>query len=437
MQHVFDELREDLARFVEQREALTLVLWAKAPSDVLYAFKLLEAMDDASARDVFLLFAEECFDAVRYVDAIVTACDMDIDSGNAGIRAGAGGEGATEWESLPRVCFDDTRRPLERLRPLVEHLRRYYPDPAHRIVLALVPTGRGEPSAYAEVARSLIPWDGYQPWMAGVRIVLVDWQDRTSFVDTVIERDALATLVRPIDFGPDALTEAVAERAADSSAPPADRVAALVQVAALDHAWKRYDEAIAKYGVAFRYYLAERAWPMVAVTLLFAGHSLEQLGRREEARERYRQALEQAIANDVKQVMLNALMALGGLHEGEEDWSAGAEYWEGAAFTAKALNNFFALVDSTRHAGICRVALDEVDRALELWDAGKTVATQVGYWDGAVTLLGYLIELERREGRDDARRAHEQELEAARREQAHQAQEVRAANAAMSEAVSA
>jgi tetratricopeptide (TPR) repeat protein len=430
MQHLFTELRRDLARFVEQREALTLVLWAKSPGDTLFAFKILDAMEETSQRDVFLVFAEEYFETARYLDAVMTACDMDIDSGNAALKGGRGDAGAQAWASLPAACFDANARPLVRLRALVNHIRKYYPDPTHRIVLAFLPSRIHDATAYAQLADQLIPRAGYEPWMAGVRFIVSDSQRTPLLVPSLVRESLASALVLALDFSTPSLAKGLIERTADPETPVEDRMAAFVQVAALDHAYKQYDEAIRKYGVAYRHYLATKNSAMQGVCLLFAGYSLEQAHRLAEAGEKYRQALELGISNDIRQLMLNAFMALGALHQQGQDWSGAAQYWEGAAFVAKSVQNPFALADSTLHAGVCQIALGDTQKALALWEAGKQVAQTAGYWDGAATLLTHLIEIERRAGMRDAAAAHERELQVAEHERGYQHADVADAKAA-------
>lgn len=430
MRRAVEELRADLVGFIEQREALVLVLWAKSPLDNVYPFKLLEAMEQTSQRDLILLYTHDCFDASRYVDSIVASLDMEIDEGNEAIAQRFGDDDAVRWEPLPPQCHDGRRSPVERIRALVEHIRRYYPDPAHRIVLGLLPSELSSPEQYAAVVLSLVPRDGYEPWMAGVRIVACDTQSGAQIVPALIARDAFGTLVRPIDFSTNAMTQALVDTMDDTSAPVAERMAAFVQVAALDHAWGRHDEAIAKYAVAHRWYLQERNEPMRGICILHAGYAYEQSNRLTEAQEKYLQALELAVASDIRQLILNAMMALASLHQRRNEWAPAAQYWEGAAFVAKALQNPHALADCTEHAGVCQVALNDEPKALALWDTGKQVAQQVGYWTRAVSLLEHLVAIERRAHARDAAAVHERELVIARDELNRQNAEVAAARRA-------
>lgn len=430
MSRLFDELRADLAAFVEQREALTLVLWAKSTGDIFYVLKLLESLDETSPRDIIIPFTEDCYEVNGYLSSLMAACDMDIEAANQAIASGLGEDGATPWDSLPDTCFDEQLPPIERIRALVAHIRRYYPDPAHRIVLALLPMKVSRPDAYREIANTLIPRGGFEPWMAGLRVILWDERRNPRFVHELIADNAFGTLVRPVDFSADALSRAMVQTANDPNAPEEERMTAYLQVATLDHAWGRYAEALVKYRTALGYYERTKNAPMQGVCLLFAGYTFEQMQRNDQARGCYHRTLDLAIPRTDKQLMLNAYMALGGLHQRESDWGPAAQYWEVAAWTAKDMNNLYVVVEAAKQGGVCHVALNDPKRALELWEQGKLIAQQLGYWDGAIAILSMMIEVERRAGMDEPRARHEQELAAAQAEAEQARREVAQARAA-------
>ncbi|MEQ8724025.1 MAG: hypothetical protein RID81_22240 [Sandaracinaceae bacterium] len=427
MQQMVERLRTDLAAFIEQRESLALVLWAKQPLDSSYALKLLGSLDEVSDRDVFILFAEDCYDPSRYLDSLMAACDMDIDTGNRAIAAGAGSDDAQPWESVPPSCFEEGRGVQGRLRALVEHLRRYYPDATHRLVFGFLPAQLTSPGAYAEFVRALLPVQGYEPWMAGVRLIVQDSQLAPTLVPELVHREGNDVLVRPIDFSTDALTQGLVDQLTNPGTPESEKMSALVQVAALDHAWKRYDDALRKYGTAYTYYLTQRNDGMQGVCLLFAGYTLEQMARLEEAKEKYRQALELAIASDLRQLILNATMALGAAHQQQGDWAGASDYWMAAAATAKVISSFWVLADCAEKAGLCQLALNQTGKALEFWDAAKKVGTQVHYWDRVIAVLEHSIEVERRANMSEEAANHEKELMVARHERERALAETREA----------
>ncbi|MGE0789731.1 MAG: tol-pal system YbgF family protein [Sandaracinaceae bacterium] len=424
MQRRFEELHAALAEHIEQREALMLVLWHWTPSAIAFAHKYLEAMEQATRRDIFLVFHHEFVDGAGYVDAMMSTCEVDIEVANRVLADGAGGEGTFPWEGLPTACFDTARRPKDRVRALVEHIRRYYPEARHRIVFGLLPPSIEDHDAYAALVSELVAWDGYEPWMAGVRMVALDSRGAPRLVPQLADREAFGVRVLPVDFRSEAMQAALDQTASDPDAPKEDRVKALIQLAALDHAYNRIPESIAKYRVAYHYYTREKNDVMRGLCLLGQGWALERANQVVDARERFRQALEIGIANESGQLMLNALMSLGGLELRADQWSEGATYYDTAAGVAKHLNNPFSCSDALLYGGVCRVALNQTKKAREGWEVGVTIAGQGQSWSQQIRLLEHLIEIERREGLDEERRAHERQLEVARREELVQNHEI-------------
>lgn len=431
MQQRFEELREALGEFVEQRETLMLVLWHKTPSGLAFSLKYLEAMEQATRRDLFLIFGHHFVDAASYLDGVMGTCEVDIETANRVIEDGGADEDAFPWEGLPGACFDGAAAPKDRIRTLVEHIRRYYPEARHRIVLGFLPPSIEDVEAYANLVSELVAWDGYEPWMAGVRILVTDSRAAPQLVPMLAEREPFGVEVLPMDFSSEAMQGALDQMASDPSVADEERVKSLVQLAALDHAYNRIEESIAKYYVAYQYYVREKNSIMQGVCLLGQGYALERADQVVDARERFRQALEIGISNESGQIMLNALMALGGLEQRYEQWSEAATYYETAAGVAKQLNNPFSCADALLHGGVCHVALNDTAKAREWWEVGVTIGGQGQYWPRVISLLEHLIEIERREGLDEERKVHEQHLEAARREETFQQYEIEQAKRAV------
>lgn len=111
-------------------------------------------------------------------------------------------------------------------------------------------------------------------------------------VPQLAESNAFGVEVLPLDFSSEAMQDALDQSASDPSVPDEDRVKALVQLAALDHAYNRIEESVAKYRVAYYYYVREKNPVMQGLSLLGQGYALERGEQVVDARERFRQALE-------------------------------------------------------------------------------------------------------------------------------------------------
>lgn len=416
MRRKFESLRNSLQQFVEQRDYLTMVLHLAHETDITYVLKYLEALEQQSRQDLYLVFGHSAVTPTEYIDSAMAEAEMSIELGNAALAEGLGQRGCEPWPGLPSACFDPARSPLQRIQALVAFLRERYPSPNNRIVLAFLPLQVGNGDAYRAAVQELFPVHGYEPWMAGVRILVSDRQADPKLVPWLREDEVFGTLIYPLDFSTAALREALVEEATDRSLPMDQRMAALVQVAANDHAWGRLDDALRKYGAAYDYYLAEKDVAMQGLCLIGSAWVLERAERIPEARERFRQALEHAIANEQLPLMLNAFLSLAQLHQREEDWPEAQQYWRGAVLTAKGSSNAIAMADALEQEGICLIAMNQTAEALPIWEVAAKVAKDARYWDRRVSVLEHLIEMEGRLGMREQRALHEQELEEARLE---------------------
>jgi len=417
MRRKFERLRNNLQEFVRQREHLTMVLDLANESDVAYVLKYLEGIERSSPSDLYLIFGHSCTSPAEYIDSAMAECEMSIELGNAALDEGLGEQGMEHWPGLPGDCFDSSRTPLERIKTLISFIRERLPADEGRIVLAFLPVHVGDPNAYAAAVQELIPFDGFEPWMVGVRILLRDSQQAPRLVPWVREKQAFGTLVYPLDFSTDALNRALLDESMDRSLPMEERMMALYQVAALDHAWNRPQDALLKLGAAYEHYLrVEKDPSMQGLCLLTSAYVLQRQELWAEAEERFRQTLDLALDNEIHQLMLNCFLALAALRQRAEDWAEAEMFWRSAVLIAKYLSNGVAMADALEQNGVCRIALGDTEGALEAWEAGTGFAEKANYWERLTSLLEHLIEIERREGMSAERRAHEERLERARQE---------------------
>jgi len=417
MRRKFENLRDNLHAFVEQRDAFAMVLHFKNDPDVAYPLKYLDALEKQSQSDIYIIFGGRCDEPTSYIDSFMAECEMSIDVGNAAIDEGLGDKHAEHWPGLPGACFDASLSTLERVQALLGFIRERYPSPDVRILLAFLPVEPGDSREYASAIGGLLPTDGLQPWMEGVRLLVRDSQDDPQLVPWLVEQQVPATLVYPLDFSTEALTNALVDEACDPTVPREQRMMALYQVASIDHAWNRPFDAMTKFGAAYQYFLREERDPvMQGMCLLGAAYVLQRQEQWEDAEEKFRQTLEHALDNEIEQLMLNCFIALAVLRQRVQDWAEASTFWEGACAVAKKQGNVFVLADSLEQKGICHVALNEAPMALELWAIAAELCETAQYYTRKITLLEHLIEVERREGLHDERRAHEEQLEVARRD---------------------
>ena len=115
------------------------------------------------------------------------------------------------------------------------------------------------------VVREFILWRGPEPWMKGLRVIARDDRTHPFLFPGLRAHKAPGVLLYDLDLSPKALNDALVREAADRSAPVADRMQALLQLAGIDFAYQRYPEAIQKYKVLNNYYAEHQAPVMQAV----------------------------------------------------------------------------------------------------------------------------------------------------------------------------
>src|SRR5439155_14537733 len=161
------------------------------------------------------------------------------------------------------------------LQDVLQYLRSLLPnEKEHSVVVGLLPLSCRNFEEYAGLMTWVMPLPDVKPWMVPLRIVIYD--DRSQhLVKTVLERrQAEHILSFEVDFSTPALTDSLTRDASDASLPVPERMACLMQLAALDYSYKRHAEALQKYGALHNYYAEQKIPSMQALCLLGAGDTL-------------------------------------------------------------------------------------------------------------------------------------------------------------------
>lgn len=417
MRRKFDELRENLTWFVQQRDELVLVLDIVG-DEVAYVLKLLDMVEQGRPGDVFLLFAHPLEDLHGYMTALMANVQTQVDGANALRRQAA----LEPWPELPPRCLDPRVKASDRLLALVAYVRDRLPEGDHHVVLGLLPTALHDAAAYAEIVGGLIPRRGLEPWMARTRIILRD--DRSArFIIPSLAKEGVerVLLYQDLDLSPDGLVQSLVDEAADQAAPEDDRLAALVQLAALDYAHGRLPASIRKWGVSFEAYVRKGNIPMQALCLGGVGDVLRRMGKLAEAKEKYQQGL--ALAQDLSAfpVALNLLIGVGEVCIQRQEWQEAEGYLAIADQLASKLCLVYPKCDIMDRHGLALLALGRTEAAQAKWRATVDVSREIQHYARCESALHSLIRLYERGRMHTEVRAHRRELEEVERER-HAAQ---------------
>jgi tetratricopeptide (TPR) repeat protein len=400
-----DELKQTLSGFVEQRESLLLVV-SSADLEVPYVLKTLEGIDDTSPSDLFLTFAEPFTRAPEYAAAI-----MKHLRGQMAV-ARAKGEGEP-FPPLPAICDDEAAPPPARLRAAVDHVAALVPARGgHKVVWGLLPLHVADQEGYARIVGQFVPWRGPEPWMRGLRVVARDDRERPFLSPALRKNKAPGVLLYEMDMSPEALNDALVKGAGDRSLAPADRMQALIQLAGLDVAYRRYPEALDKYRRLYDFYAEHHAPAMQAVALQGVGDVTRRQGDRKGAKLRYQQGLTLAMQTQALPVMLHLTYAIGdvSLELGDDRDAEG--FFGLAEKLAGKLMNPYVKAQALEQQGIARTRLGDAAGALVAWRGADALCKAFSYHERRRSVLERLIGAYQAAYMNEERHACEVELRA-------------------------
>jgi tetratricopeptide (TPR) repeat protein len=280
------------------------------------------------------------------------------------------------------------------------------------LIWGLLPGHIDDREGYARLVVEFVPWNGPEPWMKGLRIVARDDRDRPFVRPGLRKRRAPGVLLYEPDLGTAALTDALARDAADRSLPVAERMEALAQLAALDHAHRRYPQAIEKYGVLYNYYGEHNIPAMQAVVLHGVGDVLRQKGDLTGARDKYQQGIALLSEPSALPILLNLTAAAGDVSLELKDFATAEGFFDIAQQIAGKLLNAFAKGDVLEKQGIARDKGGDHAGAIQVWKDASTLCETFGYDERRCAVLERLITAYERVAFTAERRACEAELEA-------------------------
>ena len=252
MRRKFEELRDSLDEFVEQTDYSVLVVGC-LPEELAYVLKFLQGLEDKHTENFLLMFGQDFEAAGPYLDALTDALRGQVEAA-APVRAE---RNEPPFPPMPSELFEAHRPADQRLIGLLEYVHRLLPDePGHAVVAAFLPLRCDDISAYARLAASVIRASETEPWMAQLRVVFYDDRSRRLLSNAMQQRAMAHVLTFEVDLSTPALTDALTKDAGNASLPVAERMACLLQLAALDYSYQRYPDALDKYRVLYTYYEA-------------------------------------------------------------------------------------------------------------------------------------------------------------------------------------
>lgn len=378
MRKLFEGLTARLQAFIEQRDALTLLVRCQS-EECVYLAKALDGIDEAS-QDVFWSFAASFRDAASYADEVVSIVRGRAEALSPLLEEA----GARAWPPLPARVLDGSAPPAQRLQLLFMYLRTRIEDTdASKIVVVLAPLENAQPIGWRVFVQQLTAYDTLAPWCHHMRFIV---REPKVVSLGALPPDAAArvvleafegTEVYEMDFSLAALHRATKEDVGDESLPLPDRMQMLLLDANVDVANKRWEEASAKLKLLQRYYEAIGQQGLLSVTLNSIGEVLVGIGRGKSAVASFEAALDHAIASDFRPVVLNVSLNLGNFYLARKEWGLASAYYEAAEAVAAAALNAPMKLQCLENIGWCKLNAEDYRGAEQAWSNGATLARAV------------------------------------------------------------
>jgi tetratricopeptide (TPR) repeat protein len=361
MRRKFEELRENLDEFVDQTEYSVLVVGC-LPDELAYVLKFLQGLEDKHAENFFLPFGQD-FDAPGpYLDALTGALRGQMDAAVA-VRAE---RNEPPFPPIPSELFEAHRPADQRLLDLLKYLCRLLPDePGHAVVAAFLPLRCQDFSAYARLVASVILASETEPWMPLLRVVFYDDRSMRLLANAMQKRAMTHVLTFEVDFSTPALTDALTKDAANTTLPVAERMASLLQLAALDYSYQRYSDALEKYRVLYTYYEETKIPSMQAICLLGTGDTLRATGDLPAAKQMLQRGIALCLEHNVLGVLLNLCISAVDVSFSLKHYPDAESYADSGAKVAAGLLNPFVYADMLERRGDAQIEQRKLGEAIE------------------------------------------------------------------------
>jgi tetratricopeptide (TPR) repeat protein len=369
MKRKFEELRENLDEFAEQNDYPVLVVSCLS-DELAYVAKFLQGLEQTHPESFFVIFPQPFLNAGGYLDGVVESIRLQVEAAGP-LRAE---RGEPPFPPVPPGLADLGQPPEERLNAILRYLVSLLPNPNdHRVIVGLLPLKCLDLPAYARLITAIIPGADAAPWTAPLRIVAYDDRGQGVLGQMLRERGIDQALTYPVDFSTPALTDALTRDAADVSLSVTERMGCLMQLAALDYSYRRYPDALEKYGLLYQYYEREKIPSMQALCLLGAADTLRGAGRPAEAKEHLQRSIALSMQSKSLPPLLNALISITDLCMDQGQYEEAESYADSGAQVAAGALNPFACADLRERKGDAQRAQGKSAEALASYQGSRSL----------------------------------------------------------------
>jgi tetratricopeptide (TPR) repeat protein len=387
MRRKFEALRESLDEFVQQDEYPVLLVGCLS-EELAYVVKFLQALEEKHPHCYFVVFPSPFDGPAEYLDGVVENVRAQV----AGANELRPQRGEPPFPAVPEELSDRRRAPEERLRGVLDYLRELLPPPAddeeHLVVVGFLPLSCSDYAGYCGLMNALATSPALQPSLDRTRVVIYDDRSRSELVRSLRARQVDHVLTFEIDLSTPALTDQLTRDASDPTLPLPERMGALLQLAALDYSYRRYPDALEKYGVLYKFYEGQGLPAMQALCLLGVGDTLFAAEHPEPAKERLQQGIALAMAEKALPVLLNLFNSIHGVCMALKQYDEAESYAGSGIEVAAAVLQPFAYMDFHEQQGDAQLAQGKLAEGLVTYRKCKELCEKYQYFHRWKSVLG-------------------------------------------------
>lgn len=372
--------------FLEQRDKGVLVVQAEG-EQIGYALQILKSIEDSGSPDVFLSFAHEFSSPSGFASLVAER----VKASELAAREQVG-ERSSALPPLPALAMGESCEADVRVRAALEYARSILPpNTGQRLVCAFLPMVISDAAGYGRLMRKLIEPEGMPPWYHRMRIIVREEADSSLLGTDVAGAPFVA--VHRLDFSPEIIAASLEQTAKDPNANEEERARSLLQLAYLDYAHGRDQQALEKFTGLLTYYEETKNAVMQAIALTGIGSVHERADDLAHAWEWYCRAIRPASEGKSPMVLFTLARDLGQVALGLQRYEEAESFFHSAQLLGLQVYDPESKIAALESKSLAQIHLTAHDRARESLNEALETAREFGKQDAAQRIQVKLNEL--------------------------------------------
>jgi tetratricopeptide (TPR) repeat protein len=406
MRRLFEQVRQQVDAFVEQRDDL-LLLVACGREDAGFVLQALRDAEQANPSDVFLLFSDGFVEASAFVSVTVERLKDEVRTACLALAE----EGREPLPPPPEGLADPHRPPAVRLAEAIGYAGSLLPPGGgHRLVWGMFPQEVADWPAYLQLVSTLVPREEVAPWLRGTRLLLRSTPDAGGLAPQLVNGPRVRTMT--VQLGPEEVAQGLRDDVQNAGAPLEQRMQALLSLAVMDYGYNRLDDAEPKFAHLLGHYQATNNVLMQGFVLNSLGDVARRRGDGDRAREHYECAVPPAAEAKDAVVLSMIVRNLADLAYEQKRFADAEAYYTQLDRLTTASLDAEVKARALERRGLSQEQQKAFDRAEESWQLAAAFCRAVGTPAPLRANLEHLARVYKQQGQKDKLAGVQAELQA-------------------------